>query len=203
MSKSEEKHIVKATYGISSASRAEQNRHLPLLIWLTGLSGSGKSTLANSLEMELHDKGVKTYHLDGDNLRKGINSDLGFSMEDRSENIRRIAEIGALFLDAGLVVTAAFISPLKKDRERVRDIVGRDRLLEVFVDCPLEMCEKRDVKGLYQKAREGLITDFTGIDSPYESPDNPDLHLYTDRESIDQCVRKMLDRVLDKIKLQH
>ena len=162
------------------------------LLWFTGLSGSGKSTVANRLDSRLNEKGLTTYLLDGDNVRLGINSDLGFSMEDRSENIRRIGEIGKLFVDAGIITIACFISPLKVDREKVRKTLGED-FVEIFVDCPISECEKRDPKNLYKKARQGIIKEFTGITSPYEEPENPEIVVNTKDQNIDQCVDKILD----------
>ncbi|MBZ9607638.1 adenylyl-sulfate kinase [Clostridium estertheticum] len=162
------------------------------LLWFTGLSGSGKSTVANALEIKLDYLGKSTYLLDGDNIRLGINSDLGFSIEDRSENIRRISEIGKLFVDAGLITIACFISPLKENREMVRATLGED-FIEIFVDCPLGECEKRDPKNLYKKARLGEIKEFTGITSPYENPENPEIVINTKEQTIDQCVDKILD----------
>ncbi|HEY8889153.1 MAG TPA: adenylyl-sulfate kinase [Clostridium sp.] len=162
------------------------------LLWFTGLSGSGKSTVANRLDSRLNEKGLTTYLLDGDNVRLGINSDLGFSMDDRSENIRRIGEIGKLFVDAGIITIACFISPLKVDREKVRKTLGED-FIEIFVDCPIIECEKRDPKNLYKKARQGVIKEFTGITSPYEEPENPEIVVNTKDQNIDQCVDKILD----------
>lgn len=162
------------------------------LLWFTGLSGSGKSTVANVLEIKLNHLGKSTYLLDGDNIRLGINSDLGFSIEDRSENIRRISEIGKLFVDAGLITIACFISPLIVNREMVRATLGED-FIEIFVDCPLDECEKRDPKNLYKKARLGEIKEFTGITSPYENPENPEIVISTKEQTIDQCVDKILD----------
>jgi len=162
------------------------------LIWFTGLSGSGKSTVANSLDIRLNEIGKATYLLDGDNIRLGINSDLGFSIEDRNENIRRISEIGKLFVDAGIITLACFISPLKANRQMVRDVLGKD-FIEIFVDCPLEECEKRDPKNLYKKARLGEIKEFTGISAPYEKPENPEIVVNTKEQTIDQCVDKILD----------
>ena len=164
------------------------------LLWFTGLSGSGKSTVANALDIRLNESGYATYLLDGDNIRLGINTDLGFSLKDRNENIRRIGEIGKLFMNAGLITIACFISPLKVNREMVRKTLGND-FIEVFVDCPLEECEKRDPKDLYKKARLGVIKEFTGISSPYEKPESPEIVIYTDRESLDECVDKILDYI--------
>jgi len=162
------------------------------LLWFTGLSGSGKSTVANALDIRLNEGGKATYLLDGDNIRLGINSDLGFSIEDRNENIRRISEIGKLFVDAGLITIACFISPLKVNREMARTAIGED-FIEIFVDCPLGECEKRDPKNLYKKARLGEIKEFTGITSPYEKPENPEIVINTKEQTIDQCVDKILD----------
>ncbi|WP_298838207.1 adenylyl-sulfate kinase [Clostridium sp.] len=162
------------------------------LLWLTGLSGSGKSTVANALDIRLNEMGKATYLLDGDNIRLGINSDLGFSKEDRNENIRRISEIGKLFVDSGLITIACFISPLKVNREMARKTIGDD-FIEVFIDCPLDECEKRDPKNLYKKARKGLIKEFTGISAPYEKPENPEIVVNTKEKTVDQCVDQILD----------
>ena len=171
-------------------------RQKPILLWFTGLSGSGKSTLANGTEIELHQRGFKTFLLDGDNVRKGLNKDLGFSEAERVENIRRIGEVANLMLDAGLVVISAFISPFRKDRELIAELVGRDNFLEIFVDCPLEICEQRDVKGLYEKARKGQIKHFTGIDSPYEAPEQPFLAIPSHGLEVKEAITKILDAVL-------
>jgi len=162
------------------------------LLWFTGLSGSGKSTVANNLDRRLNELGKVTYLLDGDNIRLGINSDLGFSIEDRTENIRRIGEIGKLFVDAGLIIIACFISPLREDRDKVRKKLGED-FIEIFVDCPIEECEKRDPKNLYKKARLGEIKEFTGITSPYEKPESPEIVVNTKEQTVDQCVDKILN----------
>jgi adenylylsulfate kinase len=188
---------------VSIAQRHQLLNQKPLMIWFTGLSGSGKSTLAVQLEAQLHAKGFKTYLLDGDNIRTGLNKDLTFTDEGRIENIRRIGEVGKLMLDAGLVVLSAFISPFEADRKQVRSIVGKENYLEVFVDTPLEVCEQRDVKGLYQKARKGEVKNFTGIDSPYERPVSPDLVLATDNLSIDQSTDRLLQLVLPRIKFSY
>jgi adenylylsulfate kinase len=161
------------------------------LLWFTGLSGSGKSTVANSLDVKLNEESKLTYLLDGDNIRHGINSDLGFSIEDRSENIRRIGEVGKLFVDAGIITLACFISPLKEDRQKLRDALGKD-FIEIFVDCSLEECEKRDPKDLYKKARNGEIKEFTGLTSPYEKPENPEIVINTDSKSIEENVEAIL-----------
>lgn len=162
------------------------------VIWLTGLSGSGKSTIANELELALHKLGIKSYVLDGDNIRTGLNKDLGFSDADRKENMRRIAEVAKLFSDSETVTIAAFISPFRQERAEARKIVG-DNFIEVHVDASLEVCEQRDVKGLYKKARAGEIPNFTGIDSPYEVPENPDILLDSGKLTIEECVNKLLD----------
>ena len=174
----------------------------PFVIWLTGLSGSGKSTIAVSLEKKLHEKGFKSFLLDGDNIRTGLNKDLGFSESDRKENIRRIGEVCKLMHDAGLIVIASFISPFKSERDFVRSLLPANNYAEVFVNASLESCEARDVKGLYKKARKGLISEFTGIDSPYESPLHPDLTLNTDKESEDESLIKILEFILPKISLE-
>jgi adenylylsulfate kinase len=163
-----------------------------LIIWFTGLSGSGKSTLAYELEERLFNRNINTYVLDGDNIRTGLNGDLGFSAEDRQENIRRIGETAKLFVDAGIIAITSFISPYRKDRDEVRKIVEEDEFLEVFVKCPLNVCEERDVKGLYKKAKEGLIKNFTGIDDVYEEPVNPEITVETDKMGVEDSVMKIL-----------
>lgn len=161
------------------------------VVWLTGLSGSGKSTIARALERRLIDGGRLAYVLDGDNVRQGLNADLGFSHKDRAENIRRIGEVAALLVDAGVLAITAFIAPFRADRDRVRSIVGEGRFLEVFVDAPLEVCERRDPKGLYRKARRGEIPEFTGIDSPYERPAAPELVIRTDEVGVNEAVERL------------
>lgn len=164
-----------------------------VILWFTGLSGSGKSTLANVLSHRLHEMGHLTMLLDGDNVRLGLNRDLGFSAEDREENIRRIGEVAALFVESGVIVLSAFISPFQKDRDKIRTLVDPGRFVEIFVDAGLETCEARDPKGLYQKARAGVISDFTGISSPYEAPENPELQLKNVNESdIDENVNQII-----------
>jgi adenylylsulfate kinase len=181
----------------------EQRCHLmnqkPKVIWFTGLSGSGKSTLATQLEFQLHAKKFKTYLLDGDNVRGGLNNDLDFSDISRKENIRRIGEVSKLFLDSGLVVLSAFISPFEEDRSQVRYIVGSENFVEVFVDCPLEVCEQRDVKGLYKRARSGEVRNFTGISSPYERPQNPDITISTHLQNASESLTLLLDFVIPTI----
>lgn len=169
------------------------------LIWFTGFSGSGKSTLAVQLEAELNTRGFKTYLLDGDNIRTGLTKDLGFSDDDRVENIRRIGEVSRLFMDAGIIVLSAFISPFEADRQQVKDIVGIENHIEVFVNCPLNVCEDRDVKGLYKRARTGAVKNFTGITSPYEEPKNPDITIRTDQLSINDSLDLLLNFILPKI----
>lgn len=187
--------IENLTWHETSVSREKREillKQKAKLLWFTGLSGSGKSTVANALDIRLNKGGVVTYLMDGDNIRLGINSDLGFSLEDRNENIRRISEIGKLFVDAGLVTITSFISPLKVNREMARKTLGDD-FIEVFVDCPIEECEKRDPKNLYKKARQGIIKEFTGITSPYEKPENPEIVVNTKDQTIEQCVDKILE----------
>lgn len=173
-------------------ARARSLGHGAGTVWFTGLSGSGKSTIARQVETALVDRGVAAYLLDGDNVRHGLNGDLGFSPQDREENIRRIGEVARLMVDAGLVVLASFISPYARDRARVRDLHPAGAFHEVFVDTPLEVCEQRDPKGLYAKARAGEIPDFSGISAPYEAPTAPDLHLRTADRSLDDCVAEVL-----------
>ncbi|MGI8315208.1 adenylyl-sulfate kinase [Halobacillus mangrovi] len=174
------------------------NGHHSGVIWLTGLSGSGKSSIANRLNQLLYEKKVHTYLLDGDNVRHGLNRDLGFSSEDRVENIRRIGEVANLFADSGKIVITAFISPYQKDRDRVRNILPEGDFIEVHVDCPIEECEKRDPKGLYQKARNGEIKGFTGIDAPYESPRSSELTLHTDQADVNECALQLVSFLEDK-----
>ncbi len=186
------KNLVYHPHKISKKDRQKIKNHKSCIIWLTGLSGSGKSTIANVLEEELNKRGVHTYLLDGDNIRHGLNKDLGFSKEDRKENIRRIAEVCKLFVDAGLIVITAFISPFKEERNFARSLVEKNEFIEVFVDTPLEICEQRDPKGLYKKARKGEIPEFTGISSPYEPPENPEIHIKTNELSIKESVDKII-----------
>jgi adenylylsulfate kinase len=195
-------HIYPITTRVSKSEREKLLTQCAKLIWFTGLSGSGKSTLAVQLEAQLFERGFKTYLLDGDNIRAGLNKDLNFSDEARVENIRRIGEVSKLMLDSGIVVLSAFISPFNADRDQVRQIVGSDNYVEVFVDTPIEICEQRDVKGLYRKARAGEIKNFTGIDSPYERPENPDVVVHTDRMSVEDSLDLLLNFVLPGITLQ-
>jgi adenylylsulfate kinase len=178
---------------VGKKDRQKLNGHRSFILWFTGLSGAGKSTIAYRVEEELYKRGIRTYVLDGDNIRIGLNKDLGFSKKDREENIRRVGEVAKLFVDAGIVVLTAFISPYKKDRHFVRNLVGEKEFIEVYVKCPIEICEKRDPKGLYKKAKDGIIKQFTGVDDQYEEPENPEIVLETDKMSIDECVKKILD----------
>ena len=193
-------HTVKHNYKTSKTDREILHGHKAYLLWFTGLSGSGKSTLANLVEIALHKQGLSTYILDGDNIRQGINKDLSFAPEDRTENIRRIAEISNLMLNAGVITLAAFVSPYIKDREEVQQIVGLDNFIEIFVNTSLEECERRDVKGLYKKARSGEIKNMTGISSPYEAPVNPDLEIITDGQSIEESVENIINFITKKLK---
>lgn len=191
-------NVIPHIHKVSKEDRNKLNKHKSLVVWFTGLSGSGKSTLASLLEEALFEKGIRTYILDGDNIRTGLNSDLDFTDEGRVENIRRIGQVASLFVDAGTVVLSAFISPFEEDRAQVKEIVGAENFVEVFVDCPLEVCEQRDVKGLYAKARKGLIKNFTGIDSPFEAPKNPDLLIHSDVEVLEVSKERLLEVVLGK-----
>jgi adenylylsulfate kinase len=178
---------------ISRSDRERVNGHRGFTIWFTGLSASGKSTIAVALEETLFEKGYHTFILDGDNIRHGLNKNLGFSPEDREENIRRLGEVAKLFRDAGVINMTAFISPYIKDRQAARTLSEDDSFIEVFVDCPVEVCEQRDPKGAYTKARQGIIKEFTGISAPYEAPENPEIHLHTDKMSVEGCVQAILD----------
>ncbi|RGN49208.1 MULTISPECIES: adenylyl-sulfate kinase [unclassified Bacteroides] len=179
--------------------KEEMLKQHSVMIWFTGLSGSGKSTVAIALERELHKRGLLCRILDGDNIRSGINNNLGFSEADRVENIRRIAEVGKLFIDSGIIAIAAFISPNNDIREMASNIIGKDDFLEVFVNTPLEVCEERDVKGLYAKARKGEIKNFTGISAPFEAPEHPALLLDTSKLSLEESVNKLLELILPKV----
>lgn len=182
---------------IDRSQRERLNGHSAKVLWFTGLSGSGKSTLANALEVALHQRGFRTYLLDGDNVRHGLSKDLGFTEADRVENIRRIAEVSRLMHDGGLIVLTAFISPYEREREMARELIGKENFIEIFVSTPISVCEKRDVKGLYQKARAGLIPNLTGINSPYENPKNPDLMIDTSNESIENSVLRILKMITE------
>lgn len=177
---------------ITGVLREERNGHPGLVIWLTGLSGAGKTTIATELERQLFNTGCHTYLLDGDILRRGLCKDLGFSSAARRENIRRVGEVAALFADAGCIAIAAFISPFREDRDTIRQILGPKRFVEVFVNAPLEVCEQRDVKGLYAKARAGVLKEFTGVSSPYEPPLQPEVELHTDQLTVEASVATIL-----------
>ncbi|CDF81224.1 adenylylsulfate kinase [Formosa agariphila KMM 3901] len=194
-------NIIPHDYQISRKDRQSNNQHNSFLIWFTGLSGSGKSTIANVVEQKLFEKGIKTYTLDGDNIRKGINCDLTFAPEDRKENIRRIAEISNLMIDAGVVTLAAFVSPYKKDRLNIKSIVKDDNFVEIYVNTSVEECERRDTKGLYKKARAGEIKNMTGISAPYEAPENPDVEIKTEGVSVEDAANKIVEYILPKLKL--
>jgi len=193
-----ERHVVWHECLVKRADRNTLNKHKSGLVWFTGLSASGKSTIAHAVEKELHDRGIRTYVLDGDNVRHGLNSNLGFSPEDRKENIRRIGEVAKLMADAGIVVFTAFISPYREDRDTVRTLFEGDHFYEVFVKCSLEECEKRDPKGLYKKARAGIIKNYTGISSPYEEPLAPELVVDTEHLTIEESVNQVIDFLCEK-----
>jgi adenylylsulfate kinase len=184
---------------VSRVEREGRNGHRGAILWFTGLSGSGKSTLANAVDHRLHELGLSSYVLDGDNVRHGLNGDLGFSPEDRTENIRRIGEVAKLFTDAGTFALTAFISPYREDRDRIRATTDRpDDFVEIFVSCPLDVCEERDPKGLYVKARAGEIPEFTGISAPYEEPVTPELVVDTAASSLDECVDVVLNHLVER-----
>ena len=187
------KDIVWHEHTVSREQKQELKGHKSCVLWYTGLSGSGKSTVANAVEAKLFELGKHTYTLDGDNVRHGLNGDLTFSDKDRVENIRRISEVSKLFVDAGLIVSTAFISPFQSDREQARGLLGEGEFIEVFIDTPIEVCEQRDPKGLYKKARAGEIKNFTGIDSTYEAPTNAEIHVKTAEQSIEQSVEQIID----------
>ena len=184
-------------HSITVEERRNSYNYKSCVIWFTGLSAAGKSTLANALTARLHLLGVKSYVLDGDNIRHGLNKNLGFSPEDRKENIRRIGEVAKLFVDAGLIAMTAFISPYKEDRNDARKLLKEDEFIEVFVKCSLLECEKRDPKGIYKKARSGEIKEFTGISAPYEDPENPEIVLETDKMSLEECIETILNYLLE------
>jgi len=177
---------------VSREDRENLHGHKGAVIWLTGLSASGKSTIAHHLEKMLYEKDCSTYVFDGDNVRHGLCGDLSFSAEDRSENIRRIGEMVKLFIDAGIIAITAFISPYRADRERIRDLVGKERFFEIYVECPIEECARRDPKGIYEKARQGLIKNFTGISAPYESPERPDLIIESHKEDSIEAAKRVI-----------
>jgi adenylylsulfate kinase len=198
-----QKNIVKHSYSVNLDSRKKLKQHQPLLLWFTGLSGSGKSTIANCVEQELHKNSIHTYTLDGDNIRKGLNSDLSFSPEDRTENIRRIAETAHLMMDAGLVVLAAFVSPYRIDRDHIRNVVGHNNMIEIYIKTSVEECERRDVKGLYKKARKGEIKNMTGISAPYESPLHPDIQINTEEITVIEATKQIINFINPKLILHN
>ncbi|MEN8258259.1 MAG: adenylyl-sulfate kinase [Thermodesulfobacteriota bacterium] len=191
-------NVVRHRAAVIRSRRETLNGHMSANLWFTGLSGSGKSTLAHAVEERLHLMGCRTYVFDGDNVRHGLCGDLGFSLEDRGENLRRIAEMVNLFLDAGVISLTAFISPLHADRQRVKEILGEENLIEVYCNCSLEICEQRDVKGLYKKARMGEIKNYTGISSPYEPPPSPDIELNTGEQPVNECVKLIIDELKER-----
>jgi len=193
-------NIHEEKYSISPEQRSQLKKQKPLLIWFTGLSGSGKSTLAKQLENELYKKGFHTFSLDGDNVRSGLNKNIGFTPEGRKENLRRIGEVAKLMLDAGLITIGAFISPYKEDRYAIQNTVGIENYFEVFIDTPLDVCEERDVKGLYAKARRGEIKNFTGISAPYERPEEPTVRIDTSTTSIEDALKILITKIEQRIK---
>jgi len=195
---SSDKNIVWHHATVTRARREAQNGHRGAIVWFTGLSGSGKSTLAHAVEETLHRQGCRTFVLDGDNVRHGLCGDLGFSSKDRVENIRRIGEMAKLFMEAGVIVLTAFISPFRADRERVRGMVEHGDFIEIYCDAPIGVCESRDVKGMYKKARAGLIAEFTGISSPYEAPEDPELTVNTGTAELDDCVQQVIGEMVQR-----
>jgi adenylyl-sulfate kinase len=193
-------NLVYHQHKVNRNDREKLKGHRGCVLWFTGLSGSGKSTLAGAVEQRLNETGIHTYLLDGDNIRHGLNNNLDFSEAGRKENIRRIGEVAKLFVDAGIVTLVAFISPFREDRDKVRHLLNDGDFIEVYVNCPLEICEQRDTKGLYKKAREGMLADFTGIHSPYEPPVHAELEVHTHRQSIEECVNHILHYLLSRIK---
>ncbi len=189
----EEQYIIWHQSTVTKISRQQKNQHKSCVIWFTGLSGSGKSSLANALDQVLFSKKVQSYVLDGDNIRHGLNAGLGFSKEDRKENIRRIGEVSKLFVESGQIVSTAFISPFREDRDQVRALFPDGEFIEVYVKCPISVCENRDPKGLYKKARNGEISEFTGISSPYEEPNQPELVIESDQLTISQSIETIID----------
>lgn len=196
------KNLTKYPFSVQRSERRSQKNHSSFVVWFTGLSGSGKSTIANATEKKLIESNINTYILDGDNVRHGLNNDLAFSPEERVENIRRIGEVCNLFVDAGIVVLASFISPYRENREDVKNVVGSDNFVEVYINTSLEECEKRDSKGLYEKARKGEINNFTGISAPYENPMSPDIEIKTEELSLDDAVTKIVTAITSKLSLE-
>jgi adenylyl-sulfate kinase len=190
-----DKNIQFQHFTLTQTERAQIKHQTPMCLWMTGLSGAGKSTLANALDQELNKKGKHTYILDGDNLRHGLNSDMGFSEADRNENVRRAAEAAKLMVDAGLIVIVGLISPFKKERDWARSLFKDNQFKEIYISTSLQECEERDVKGLYKKVRQGEVKDFTGIDSPYEPPEKPDVIIDTQNKSVSDCLQLILEKV--------
>jgi adenylylsulfate kinase len=195
---SDKNYISQHTSSINKNMREKRHKHRAAILWFTGLSGSGKTTLAFALEKKLYEMGCETFVLDGDNVRRGLSKDLGFDQEDRQENIRRIGEVAQLFLEAGNIVITAFISPYRADRLMVRNQVENGNFIEIYCNASLSVCELRDVKGLYKKAREGLISDFTGVSHAYEIPVSPEIELHTAEENVDACVEKIVNFLIAK-----
>jgi len=191
-------NVIWQNHSITKEHRQELNQHKSFVVWFTGLSASGKSTLSNALECKLHEMSIRTYLLDGDNVRQELCKDLGFSEEDRKENMRRVAEVAKLFVDAGIVVITAFISPYRADREMARQLFKPGEFIEVYVKCPLHECERRDPKGLYRKARSGKISNFTGITAPYEEPIEPDIIVETDKNNIDDISEQIIGSLISE-----
>ena len=194
-----ERHLTWQKSRVHRSNRERRNGHRSLCLWFTGYSGSGKSTLATAIEQKLFSQGIQAYLIDGDNVRHGLNGDLGFSPEDRQENVRRVAHVASLFVDAGVVAITALISPFEQDRLMARGVFAPGDFIEVFVDCPIDTCIERDPKGLYKKALAGTIPEFTGISSPYERPRNPEIIVNTARHSVDDCVEQILTYLQDKL----
>ena len=195
-------NIIPHQFHIDREDRNTLKGHTSFVVWFTGLSGSGKSTLANMVEKKLFDLGIHTFSLDGDNVRSGLNNNLGFAREDREENLRRIAEVAKLFVNSGSLVIASFISPLKSDRDFIKNIIGEVDFVEVFVNTPLEVCEQRDIKGLYKKARAGEIKNFTGINSPYEMPISPDIEVDTEIEKAEDSLERIVEFLKNKLEIK-
>ncbi|MBX5436087.1 MAG: adenylyl-sulfate kinase [Alicyclobacillaceae bacterium] len=193
------RHVIWHRTDVTRADRERQAGHRGMCLWLTGISGSGKSTIATAVERRLHEEGYRTYLLDGDNLRHALNADLGFSEEDRHENVRRVAHVAKLFVDAGVVVLCALISPFREDRARARALFDAGSFVEVHVHCPVDVCAQRDPKGLYQKVQQGLIQNFTGVSAPYEPPEQPEVRVNTDELSVEQCVNQILQYVRPRL----
>ncbi|MFN3813548.1 MAG: adenylyl-sulfate kinase [Aquificaceae bacterium] len=192
-------NVVWHNFEVTRGMRNRLNNHKSMAVWFTGLPASGKSTIAHATEKKLYELGIRTYTLDGDNIRHSLCSDLGFSKKDRDENLRRVAEVVKLFVDAGIIALAAFVSPLKEQREKVKSIIGREDFLEIYCRCPVEVCESRDPKGMYKKAILGKIEEFTGISSPYEEPENPDLVLDTHLLSVEESVEKVVSLIKKRV----